>query len=523
MPITARFEADFEQFNGATKTADTSLLRLVDSSKRVATNLDQFGVVSAKGASGTKGWTTELTQFDSVLSSVGLHIGPEIRGLGEIGDAAGKSAKDLGALATAGLAFGAAIGGWKIGRLISDFFDLDDAIGKATSKVLGLGDIAAQEAGAGMDVLTRATQIAGHEVTNFAEAQKIIIDANGKFAASMNTSEFRVSQWHAELAKVQGEGKLESLRLAVLSHNSTMEELSKQYGISTRALEFFKRQLTDTAAAHEKDTATMAAATLKMSAATERLNQLGGGWKTTLASIEPVTKAAIQNYLALGATTGDLAIKYGLSEIAIQAVSKGMTEQTQIMALTEPALGSLDEWIKTAAKDTADWNLGLRFTSEVIGDKLAPEIDAVIPKIEALAAAGDNWNKVQRGAVEIQMGPVDFSQGGGREAAMREYTAAMGGSSLGGFGGPRAEDFTAWALSHNKARMMAVGGPTTEGPAYLHEGEYVVPKGGALVRGGGGVPPVIITVNGNVIGADLSRLVEDGVRQALMQSTKLAS
>lgn len=31
-----------------------------------------------------------------------------------------------------------------------------------------------------------------------------------------------------------------------------------------------------------------------------------------------------------------------------------------------------------------------------------------------------------------------------------------------------------------------VGGPTDEGPAFLHEGEFVVPKGGALVRGGGG-------------------------------------
>ena len=30
------------------------------------------------------------------------------------------------------------------------------------------------------------------------------------------------------------------------------------------------------------------------------------------------------------------------------------------------------------------------------------------------------------------------------------------------------------------------GGPTKEGPAYVHDGEYVVPKNGALVMGDGG-------------------------------------
>jgi hypothetical protein len=38
------------------------------------------------------------------------------------------------------------------------------------------------------------------------------------------------------------------------------------------------------------------------------------------------------------------------------------------------------------------------------------------------------------------------------------------------------------------------GGPTVEGPAYLHNDEYVVPKNGALVMNGGGGSSVVVNV-----------------------------
>ena len=41
-------------------------------------------------------------------------------------------------------------------------------------------------------------------------------------------------------------------------------------------------------------------------------------------------------------------------------------------------------------------------------------------------------------------------------------------------------------------RHFATGGPVTEdGPIFAHAGEYVVPKGGALVGGGGSVSVTI--------------------------------
>lgn len=56
-------------------------------------------------------------------------------------------------------------------------------------------------------------------------------------------------------------------------------------------------------------------------------------------------------------------------------------------------------------------------------------------------------------------------------------------------------------------RHFAAGGPTTEGPAYVHDDEYVVPKGGALVKGGAGGLTVNITVIG-ATGADHAALAE---------------
>lgn len=408
MPIVAKFTADFEDFKGQTMAATSSLKGFEASAEKAGSSLRLVSSTSQTTAPHVNNLRTSLSQFDGVLSSVGIKLGPEIRALGELGDASGKTASQIGLLGTAGLALGAAVGGWKIGRLIADFFDLDEKIGNATAKLLGFGDVAAQEAGAGMDVLARASTLAGRAITDFAAAQQIIIASNANFQASMNTSEFRVSQWNAELAKVEADGKLEALRLALLSHNSTIKELSDQYGVSTRALDYFKRQSADMAAAQKQDAATLAAATEKMHGALERLSFLGDGWKTTLASIDPVTKTAIQNFLVLGATQSDLAIKFGLSALQIKAVAQGMAEQTQIMGLTEPALGSLAEWIKLNTKATTEWDLSLGFAEDAL-KAVIPTIDAVIPKVKALEMT--YWEAIDAQARALGIEPVGLRPG----------------------------------------------------------------------------------------------------------------
>lgn len=108
------------------------------------------GVGDATETAGFKvgGLKGELSKFDGILSAMGINLSGPIRAIGEIGDMAGKSVKDIGLLGSAGAALGAGIAGWKIGRAIADFFGLDEAIGNATAKLMGFGDMAAEVAGA---------------------------------------------------------------------------------------------------------------------------------------------------------------------------------------------------------------------------------------------------------------------------------------------------------------------------------------------------------------------------------------
>lgn len=55
----------------------------------------------------------------------------------------------------------------------------------------------------------------------------------------------------------------------------------------------------------------------------------------------------------------------------------------------------------------------------------------------------------------------------------------------------------------NRVPRFAEGGPTAAGLAVLHDNEYVVPSGGALVRGGGGGSPTVnITMTGLLLSTD---------------------
>jgi hypothetical protein len=147
-----------------------------DQMRATADSLREVTSVVEPAATATGNWTDQVRSFDGVLSALGIHIGPEIRAMTELGAAGSQTALSLGLLATAGLVAGAAIGGWKIGRAVSEFTGLDEIIGRATAKLLGWGDLSAETAGAKTDALALASQRAGREITNLSEAMKFNAD-----------------------------------------------------------------------------------------------------------------------------------------------------------------------------------------------------------------------------------------------------------------------------------------------------------------------------------------------------------
>lgn len=191
-----------------------------------------------------------LNTFDSVLNAVGIHITPEVRALGELGTASGQTVSQLGALATAGLAVGAGIGGWKIGRAIAEFFDLDDAISRVAAHLLGFGDVAAQVAGANADKLAEASRRAGHEITDMGIATAILSAGLHDVRTNAQLSAQMVAIWHQEIKAVGDD--LPSLTKDLASQNFGVKDLAERYHVSVEALQLFAREQ-DNAAKATKD------------------------------------------------------------------------------------------------------------------------------------------------------------------------------------------------------------------------------------------------------------------------------
>jgi hypothetical protein len=135
MAVTAEFRADTSSFVKEVEKAEKALDGL---GKSTDTLQKQVGA------------------FDSVLQKAGINIGPTAKAIDEISAASGKTAGELGKLATAGLVVGTAMAAWDFGRAIAGFFGLDKAIGNATAAALGWGDISKEVAGAQQDVIDAA-------------------------------------------------------------------------------------------------------------------------------------------------------------------------------------------------------------------------------------------------------------------------------------------------------------------------------------------------------------------------------
>lgn len=265
MAIKGKFEADFSDVNKGATEAEKNLASMATGADKAAASLSKVGNASTD----INRLQGSLDAFDKTLGSAGVNIGSEVRALGELGSAAGKTAAELGAISTAGLALGAGIAGWNIGRAISEFFNLDAIIGKAATSLLGFEDLAAAEAGAGLDVLARASKIAGTEITNLGVATAIIKGDMKDVRTNAQQSAEALAGWHSQIAKVAKAGDLAQLTADLKSENFELERLSARYHLSVDAIKVYQRELTATAAAEKLAAQTTAASNA------EKLAQVG--------------------------------------------------------------------------------------------------------------------------------------------------------------------------------------------------------------------------------------------------------
>lgn len=121
-----------------------------------------------------------FTQLGISMATVGgASTLASIRSLGDaraaiqlVGGAAGVTTSALGLMGAAAATAGVAFAAWQLGRWIAEVLDLDTKIANLTARVLGLGDVAAQEAGAKLDTMRLAVQRGADAQISYANAVK---------------------------------------------------------------------------------------------------------------------------------------------------------------------------------------------------------------------------------------------------------------------------------------------------------------------------------------------------------------
>ena len=262
MAAIAKFDADFSDFNKGVKGAETAMLSFEQQADQVGGRLMDLGGSTEKSGGKLLQFTSQFRQFDSLMSAAGVNIGPIGRAITEIGTAASQSATSLGLLGTAGVAVGTAFATYNLARWALEFTGaakvLDDQISKLVQSLTGF-QAGQQEAGAKADVLARATANAKRPITDYTEAIEINRKAAeaqarqfGQTANATRESNIALSGWQRELREVRKEGNMEALNADLKLNMMSMEQLSVKYGITTQALDYYKKKLTETNAEEVK-------------------------------------------------------------------------------------------------------------------------------------------------------------------------------------------------------------------------------------------------------------------------------
>jgi len=418
---------------------------------KAAVKLKGLEGASAQTNSSMGDLSAGLDVADKTLNTLGIHIGPQIQAIRELGNVSGLTFEKLGLWGSLGLAASVGAATYQITTMALEFTGLDKAI---TGVVDSWSGFDAQRAGAKMDVLTRATQIAGREIKDFDTAMQIIQKHNKDLAESFNTGADRVANWNREIAAHKAD--MPQITAELKNHSSTVQQLAQHYGISREAIEYYSRRLADNAKIlqgwHEAEDAALK----KVRTAQDELNEASGHWHQTLLTMAPAVVTAGMNALTLGVSQNTVATAMKLSAAQVEALDRQMKLNLATMAATEPALGTLDQWIKTNVGDTKAWNTEWRFTSEVIDTQVIPSLDAVTAKAQTASATLAAVTGVSPGmdqkapgaSIPIDLGNISYGTMGFAKV-FEEYTKKnTGGGALGGFiGGGPPKDFLTWALS----------------------------------------------------------------------------
>jgi hypothetical protein len=279
MAVTGKFDADFEDFKREVDVSTSKLKDMETQADAVGQAVDKALQPNAGGGGGldalggalggigtsAKTASTELGNL-AVANQAAVAGGAEVVSVAEM-EAAGfltlqtqitNTVTEVVSMTGAIELAGSALIGWKVGRAISELFGLDEIIGNATAKLLGMGDAAGEAAAAGADTLARASQAAGYAITNMNEAVKVLTDVQlERLKTTMRgvadqQADRMFANWHKQIEELQTSGLIPSLTKDLDSHAFTLKQLADWYKVDIGALQEFQRELANQRSA-EKD------------------------------------------------------------------------------------------------------------------------------------------------------------------------------------------------------------------------------------------------------------------------------
>jgi hypothetical protein len=350
-------------------------------------------------------FTQSLDRTDRVLNAAGVSTSREMAALRELSSAATMTAGELGGITTAGLAVAAALGGWQIGRRISEMLGLDEIIGNATASLLGFSP-AAEAAGAKADVLAKASRTAGVEIKDMALAMAIneehaikmrqaaqeANDAIARLDAPRKSAEM-IAKWNDELRKVADGGVLNALRDDIDSHNFSVSTLATNYRISADAVGLLTRQMKEEDEAHKKnaDTIERTQEALDKWHDTVDAVEIGtGNFRGVLESIDGTIVEWAEHLLASGVSAQKVGEYYALTGAQVRALDTDLKAKTK-------ATDAAAEADKKAAEAAAK----LREEMDAEAQAVLAAFDAMNSEVVGIDVSFGGWNSTVMGTLSM--------------------------------------------------------------------------------------------------------------------------
>lgn len=543
-----------ERIGGVSKLTETELQRVAGTASEAAAKLRATGEAvpegigkiaehATKARTATEALTTSVSRFDNIFSAAGVNIGPVTKGINEIAAVAGKSVSEIGALGTAGLALGSAYAGWQVGRMIADFFNLDEKIAGATARMLGYGDVAAQTAGAKQDVINAAIKNGAAATISYSDAIQFNTDYHKKRLAvvkeaaaadekhrdamveltsvganwkatldTMNGAVVEAIKYYLAAGVSQGAlattyGVTDAQVRAVAASIAAEAEVTKQAAEDKKAAEKSLADFRD--AAHARQLEIMKIQKTEQAAMTATINQAVIDEMTAKMQLNESHGLDAQGRLKVASAAETLRLKLedlhktkqiGIGQAAqeqrlMDEYSKALYDeavaQDAATAATAKAPAALDQTANATDRATKAAGVYMNQLHMLVDD----------PKLAAF------FGNSAQGAV------ANTLYGGGANGLTPEMAAAMA-----------AGQFIASA-GVGSVQRRAAGGPVSAGAPYF-VGErgpelFVPTQGGAIVanHGGGGVTNnVAIYVNGTAV--DVARQVASELTRLTMTGTK---